>query len=85
MFDGEDLVKQSDKIIRKILKFVNIEFEEKFLHHEQQTDAISAYGFKNITAKKIYTERLRSWEGVIKYDKSKLREFEMFERLGYEI
>jgi protein-tyrosine sulfotransferase len=85
MVKYEDLVTKSETTIRNILNFVNIEFEEKFLHHEQQSDAILANSFKNKTAKEIYTDKLNSWEGVIKYDKSKLKEFEMFERLGYEI
>jgi protein-tyrosine sulfotransferase len=85
MVKYEDLVTKSETTIRNILNFVNIEFEEKFLHHEQQSDAVSGYSAKNKVAKKIYTDKLNSWEGVIKYDKSKLKEFEMFERLGYEI
>ena len=81
----EDLVTKPEKTIRKVLQFVNIEFEDKFLHHEQQTEAILAYGHNNNTAKKIYQEKLKTWEGFIQYDKSELKKFEMFSKLGYNL
>ena len=80
----EDLVTKSEITIRKVLQFVDIEFEDKFLHHEQ-TDAIEVYSHNNDAANKISKEKLNTWDGFIQYDKSELKKFEMFSKLGYKL
>ena len=82
MVKYEDLVTDSEKTIRKVLEFTDIEFSQDFLHHEQANDI----DFSNDRSKlKINTEKLNSWDGKIDYDKKKLENLEMFKKFGYKI
>ena len=80
----EDLVLKSEETIRKLTNFLGIEFSQDFLRHQDFKDEI-AFGDPEVK-KAIYTTRLKSWEGVVNYDKNYVAEqFEMFKKFGYEI
>ena len=81
----ENLVTQPEPTIRNITKFINVEFSDKFLHHNEAEDIDFSYKYHNRTHREINTDALNTWKGTIKYDKSYIKKLKMFEIFGYEV
>ena len=81
----EDLVTNPRSTIKQLVDFLNIEFIEEFLHHEKSKNVDFSGRYQDKTQRKINDEMLNSWDGVIEYNKSRLTNFKMFEKFGYEI
>ena len=79
----EQLVLESEKTIREIIKFLEIDFDPLFLKFYESTDT----SFKDeATHSEIYTDRLNSWRGHVAYDKKYVKiTFPMIEKFGYKI
>ena len=79
-----NLITNSQNTIKRVLHFLKIEFTPGFLKHYEFKGDIS-YSNDRV-ADKIKPDRLKSWEGIISYNKTFIQnKFKMLKEFGYII
>ena len=80
----ENLITDSENTIKRVLNFLNIEFTPDFLRHYEFKGDIS-YSNSRV-ADKIKPDRLKSWEGIMNYNKTFIqKKFKMMKEFGYNL
>ena len=84
----EQLVVTPKPVIRNLLEFLNVEFNDNYLNHNDFFGTEIKYKGKlaENLKKKIFTDSLNKWVGKINYDKNYVNQtIEMLHVFGYKI